>query len=343
MRFGQPDWFEQVGNEVNSAHQAVAITDLSSFGKIDVYGPEATLFLNRICTNDMTRAPGHVIYSLMLNKAGGITSDLTIMRLSETHYRLFVGTAALKRDLAWLQHHLNGENVTINDVTEDYATLGVMGPKTPQLGTAIGAEWLNQIGYFKHQNGMIGGIEVIAARLSYIGEAGWEISCAAQDAKRLYAVLAEQHARPIGSLAQSSMRIEKGFVSYGHDIDTDVTPSMAGLEFALDSKSDFIGKTGIAEAGEPEKRLVSITLENDTAVPLGNEPVFADGRIIGKTTSAAYGYRVGKPVLLALLDLAYCGAGHSVTVEVAGESFDGSVKTGAVFDDTARRMRPQKA
>jgi 4-methylaminobutanoate oxidase (formaldehyde-forming) len=81
----------------------------------------------------------------------------------------------------------------------------------------------------------------------------------------------------------------------------------------------------------------------ETAVPLGNEPVFADGRIIGKTKSAAYGYRVGKPVLLALLDLAYCGAGRSVTLEVAGECFDGSVKIGAVFDDTARRMRPQKA
>jgi 4-methylaminobutanoate oxidase (formaldehyde-forming) len=118
---------------------------------------------------------------------------------------------------------------------------------------------------------------------------------------------------------------------------------MAGLEFALDPKVDFIGKACIAEAGKPEKRLVSITLENETAVPLGNEPVFADGLIIGKTTSAAYGYRVGKPVLLALLDLAYCGAGRSVTVEVAGDSFDGSVKIGAVFDDTKRRMRLQKA
>ena len=138
------------------------------------------------------------------------------------------------------------------------------------------------------------------------------------------------------------MRIEKGFVSYGYDIDTDVTHGMAGLKFALDSKSNFIGKAGIADAGEAEKRLVSITPENDTAVPLGNEPVFADGRIIDKTTSAACGYRVGKPVLLALFNLVYCSAGRSVTVEIAGESFDGSVKAGAVFDDTARWMRLQK-
>ena len=338
LRFDKADWFDQVGAEVDIAQNGLAITDLSSFGKIEVTGAGAEAALNYICSNDMTRPPGHLTYSLMLNANGGINADLTVMRLSKTHYRLFVGTAALKRDVAWLSRHLSGDAL-LADVTDHYATLGVMGPKTAQLGVALNAAWLDEIGYFKHADGQIDGIAVTAARLSYIGEAGWELTCRSDDALQLYHLLSAAGGRPIGSLAQTSMRIEKGFISYGHDVDTDVTPAMAGLAFALDTKSDFMGKQALQNAPAPVKRLVTSILDDRNAVPLGNEPVMHEDRIIGKTTSAAFGYRVGQPVLLAMLDHACCVDGQSVSVDIAGVRFNGQVKCGPAYDPEGRRMR----
>ena len=338
LRFDKPDWFDQVGTEVAIAQDGLAITDLSSFGKIDVTGEGAEAALNYICSNDMTRAPGQLTYSLMLNASGGITADLTVMRFSENHYRLSVGTAALKRDMAWLTRHVTGD-VTVADVTDKYVTLGVMGPKTAGLGAVLGADWLDGIGYFKHADGHIDAIAVTAARLSYIGEAGWEITCGVDDAAKLYQRLLAAGGRPIGSLAQTSMRIEKGFISYGHDVDTDVTPFMAGLEFTLDKTSDFIGKTACDAAPEPAKRLVTIILDDVNAVPLGNEPVIQGDRIIGKTTSAAFGYRVGRPVVLAMLESHSCVDGQTAHVDIAGVRFDGKVKRGGAYDPDGARMR----
>ena len=338
LRFDKPDWFDQVGAEVHIAQNGLAITDLSSSGKIEVTGEEAEAALNYICTNDMTRVPGRLTYSLMLNSRGGINSDLTVMRFSKSHFRLYVGTTALKRDLAWVSRHMP-KNVQVTDLTTYYATLGVMGPKTARLGQALGANWLDEIGYFKHADGQIDGIDVTAARLSYIGEAGWEISCRSDDALHLYDLLLAVGGQPIGSLAQTAMRIEKGFISYGHDVDTDITPAMAGLEFTLDGNSNFIGKRALQNGPTPAKRLVTIVLDDINSVPLGNEPVMQDGRIIGKTTSAAFGHRIGKPVLLAMLNHHRCVDGQSVSVDIAGVHFNGHVIRGPAYDPKGARMR----
>jgi len=340
LSFGRPDWFDQVGDEVRHANSALAITDLSSFGTIDISGTDASDVLNRLCTNDMTRPVGRVIYTLMLNHQGGIVSDLTAFRLAEDRYRLSVGTASVKRDLAWLRQHSDGADVTITDITEKVATIGVMGPLSRAAAQALDASWLNRLQYFRHATGYIGGIEVMAARLSYIGEAGWEISCAAENIVSLFRQFAAQGAEPIGSFAQSSMRIEKGFLSYGHDIDTDTTPQMAGLSFTCDQQSDYIGKQAAWPDQGPAKKLISVILDDEAAVPLGNEPVICDGRIIGKTTSASFGYRVGKPVALALIETAYGEQGRSCAVDVAGSQFRGIIIDGAVYDpdgDIVRR------
>ena len=126
LSFGRPDWFDQVGREVAAAHEQAAIFDLSTFGKIEVQGPDACAFLDRVCANNMNRAPGRAIYTSMLNERGGMESDLTAIRIAEDHYRLFVGTAAIRRDLGWLARHSEGMRVTLRDSTEDFAVIGLI-------------------------------------------------------------------------------------------------------------------------------------------------------------------------------------------------------------------------
>jgi len=340
LTFARPDWFDQVGSEVRAAHEHAGVTDLSSFGKIDVTGPDALSCLEHVCSNRIDRPVGHACYTLMLNDKGGIESDLTVFRLGARHFRLMVGTAAIKRDLSWIRAKCPpGADVQISDVTGDYAVLGLAGPDTPGIAVALGAGWLNDIGYFRHQTGDIAGISVRAARLSYVGEAGWELSCDSGDAAGLYACLAAAGAVPVGSYAQTAMRIEKGFCAYGHDLDTDVTPFMAGLEFALSPDGGFIGSAALAGMEPPATRLVSLEFSDVEAVPLGNEPVCLGPAIIGKTTSAAFGYRIGKPVALALIASDHAVAGSKVTVNIAGHHTACRVVLGPLFDEYGLRMR----
>ena len=186
---------------------------------------------------------------------------------------------------------------------------------------------------------MIAGVVVRAARLSYVGEAGWELTCAAGDARQLFAILAAQGVHPVGAFAQTAMRIEKGFLAYGHDLDTDVTPQMAGLEFALAAGKDFIGKKALAGRAVPSSRLVSVGFSDTDVVPLGNEPVLRDGRIIGKTTSAAFGYRVARPVAIALLESEAIADGAAVQVDIAGELTNATLSVGPLFDQSGSRVR----
>lgn len=339
LTFGKPEWFDQVGREVEQAHQGAAIFDQSTFGKIEVQGAQACGFLNRVCANEMNREPGRTIYTAMLNARGGIESDLTAVRIASDHYRLFVGTAAIKRDLAWLERHRGQFDVTLSDSTDDYAVLGLMGPHASRIVDAVGAGALNGLKYFHAGTAHIAGAHVRAARLSYVGEAGWEITCRAENALRIHDALLEAGARPAGLLAQSSMRIEKRFLAYGHDIDTDTDPLAAGLGFAIAWETDFIGREALlARKDQPLKaRMVSIVLDDAGAVPLGNEPVYGNARIAGKTTSAAFGYRVGRPVALAYLD--GVEERSPVEIDIAGSRFSGRVRLSPVFDPTGSRMR----
>ena len=173
----------------------------------------------------------------------GIESDLTALRIAEDHYRLFVGTTAIKRELAWLNNHKNGdESVELIDSTSQYAVLGLMGPDASKIARELGADALNALKYFGVGEAHIAGCHVRAVRLSYVGEAGWEITCKAQNATKIYDAMVALGAKPAGLFAQSSMRIEKKFLAYGHELDTDVSPLDAGLGFAVDWNKDFIGK-----------------------------------------------------------------------------------------------------
>ena len=344
LTFVRPDWFDRVGAEVENAHHHAAIFDQSTFGKIRVEGDDAGSFLNRICANDMTRPSGSAIYTAMLNQRGGFESDLTALRLAPDSYRLYVGTSEIKRDISWLRQHLEpDEQVSINDETDAYAVLGLMGPDSAQIATQLGAAQLNDLGYFRHCSVEVGGVPVEAVRLSYVGEAGWELTCAADQANELFIALSNAGAKPAGIFAQTSMRIEKQFLAYGHDLDTDTNPFQAGLDFAIDWDSDFIGKQALVPLRDkiPEFRVVSIRLDDPQALPLGNEPVYLNGLIIGKTTSAAFGYRIGKPVAIAQIKTSpgQSLADLPVEVDIARNNFSGTISSRCAYDPKGQRMR----
>ncbi len=344
LTFGRPEWFEQVGREVEAAHKKAAIFDQSTFGKIKVSGPDAETFLDRVCANDMTRPAGNVTYTGMLNENGGYESDLTALRLSDEDYTLYVGTNAPKRDMAWLKRHLRDEEqVTLSDETGAHAVLGLMGPEVARIAEDLGARALLDLGFFKHGIFTLKGINVRAARLSYVGEYGFELTCVEKDAIALFDALSKAGAHPAGLFAQSAMRIEKRFLAMGHDLDSETTPVEAGLEFAVKKTGNFIGADAVMRARKDgsQSRLMTIILEDENAVPLGDEPVYAAGQLVGQATSAAFGYRVGRPIALAYLDTALLPEPENARVEldIAGEIAYGAISLRAAYDPEGKRMR----
>jgi 4-methylaminobutanoate oxidase (formaldehyde-forming) len=176
---------------------------------------------------------------------------------------------------------------------------------------------------------------------------GWELTCAGSQAEALYDLLFAAGARPAGMYAQTSMRIEKRYLSYGHDLDTDTNPLQAGLEFAIDWESPFTGRERLLALREQDSgkvdhsQMVSILLDDCEANVLGNEPVYLEGGIVGQTTSGAFGYRVNRPVALAYVNLENSPAldGIKVEVDVARQLYSGTLHTRPVFDPGATRIR----
>ena len=346
LTFNRPEWFEQVGREVDRAHKKAAIFDQSPFGKVDVQGPDAETFLDRLCTNNMAQSPGRAIYTGMLNERGTYESDLTVLRIADEHFRMLIGTNHIKHDLCWLERQIKEkERVTIKNVSEDFAMIALMGPDTVRIANEIGASQLNDLGYFQSLAIPINGIDVYATRISYVGEYGWEMICPKHDIPALYQMLHDKGIQPAGLYAQTSMRVEKRYLAIGHDLNTDLSPLEAGLEFVVHWDSDFIGRDALKKRRDKgiKSSIVLIVFSDLKAVPLGSEPVSVNDEFIGDISSAAFGYRIGKPVAIAELELdkATQLEGMEVEVNIAMETFKGVVQAKPAFDPKGRVMRGQ--
>lgn len=341
MTFSRPDWHDNVGVEVMAAHQSAAVFDASSFGKIEIKGPDAEAFLQWVCAGNMAKPAGSVVYTAILNARGTYESDITGQRIADDHYRLFVGTNAIKRDLAWFKSHADGYDVTIIDSTDLYAVIGLMGPDTARIAAAIGAPELNDIKYFKVAEAHVAGHHVRAMRMSYVGEAGWEITCKAENAAPIFAAMIAAGATPAGLFAQSAMRIEKGFCAMGHELDSDITPYEARMQGLTAKKKDFIGKNAMLERAEqsPKSRVITLVLDDENAVPIGHEPIYLKGEIIGRTTSTSFGYRIGKPIALGYVNID-APDGVVVELDIARQMYTGRLIIGPAFDPEGVRMRP---
>ena len=176
--------------------------------------------------------------------------------------------------------------------------------------------------------------------MSYVGEAGWEISCKSSNATVLYAAMIKLGARPAGLFAQTSMRVEKGFCAMGHELDSDITPVECGLDFATRNKGGFTGADALEKcrAASAVSKVVSLTLDDEQANLIGHEPIYLDGKIIGQITTWAFGYRVGKPIALGHVSTPVEN-GATVQVDIAHEMFTATVTVGPLFDASGTRMK----
>ena len=342
LTFDKPFWFENVKNEVLATSKNIGLLEQSSFGKIEVSGKQAENELNKICTNDLSIKPGKVKYSLILDKYGGIQTDLIVVRLNEDLYRLYVGTNSIKKNISLLNQYINEKtNLKICDVTDRYAVIGIMGPKSKALMECLNCSWLNEMPYFTYRSGMISDIPVEAVRVSYIGEFGWEITVKSRFAKKLYSLFKKEGISNVGSYAMTSMRIEKGFVSYGHDINTDSNPKSANLDFLLDYSKNFIGKEQLEKnkLARKESSLVSLVFDDQNANPIANEPVFFNEKIIGITTSASFGFRINKPIALANIKAKFERVEKNIKVNIAGVFYEARVSLDPPYDPNGNRMK----
>ena len=340
LTFGKPDWFNNVGEEVWFAHKAAAVFDMSCFGKIDITGPDAEQFLLKTCAGYMQRPPGSVVYSAVLNERGTYESDITAQRITRDHYRLFVGTNTIKRDYSWFNAMANGFNVKIENTTANYGVLSLMGPKAVEVVTKCGASDLSILGYFKTGEFNLAGKCIRAARISYVGELGWEITCKIDDLREIYKSLIDAGARPAGLFAQTSMRIEKGFCALGHELDSDIGPIEVGLDMFTRRTGGFVGYVAMEKKRKEgaENKLISLTLDDETAVPIGGEPIYLDDQIIGQTTSCTFGFRIGKPIALGHLK-EKVSDNSTVYVDIARQLYSARVSIGPLFDADGLRMK----
>lgn len=353
--YGRQNWFDYSGEEHKAVREAVGLFDQSSFGKYLLEGADAEAVLNRVCANNVAVPVGKIVYTQWLNPRGGIEADLTITRIGETSFLIVTAAATQVRDLAWLKRHIpEGARAVAVDVTSGYAVLGVMGPKSRQvLSRLTDADLSNQAFPFATSQMIdLGYAQVRANRITYVGELGWELYVPTEFVQGVFDVVKEEGAsagmRLAGYHAMNSLRMEKGYRHWGHDITDEDTPIEAGLGFAVAwSKPDFIGREALQRQkdGGVKRRLVQLALDDVDKLIYHNEPIWRDGELVGRMTSGMFGHTIGKPLGMGyvenhgqIVDAAFVNSGH-YEVEVAGERVAAQVSLRPFYDPASKRVK----
>ncbi|TCT12053.1 4-methylaminobutanoate oxidase (formaldehyde-forming) [Tepidamorphus gemmatus] len=352
--FGRQNWFEAVGREHRATREAVTVFDQSSFAKFLVIGPDAEAALSWICANDVTRPPGRLVYTQMLNARGGIECDLTVARLAADRYYIVTGTGFATHDLDWIRRNIPaGLNVQAVDVTSAYGTLSVMGPNSRELLSRLTREDLSNASFPFGTVREIGvaGAPVLALRITYVGELGWELHLPSEYVVNVYEALiahgGDLGLRPAGYRAIESLRLEKGYRAWGSDIGPDHTPLEAGLGWAVKLKSNqpFLGREALdRQRRGPLKKLLAGFAVDPKVVLLGRETIYRNGERVGWLTSGGYGYTVGRSIGYgyvrngAGVDRAYVEAG-SYELEVATERVAAEVFLEPLYDPQMIRVK----
>jgi 4-methylaminobutanoate oxidase (formaldehyde-forming) len=352
--FERPGWFEAVGREHRACRATAALFDQTSFAKALLVGRDAKRALSWIAANDVDRAPGAVTYTQMLNARGGIECDLTVTRLAADRYYIVTGTGFGTHDFDWIRRSIpEGMDASLVETTSANAVLALMGPRARDILQSCCDEPLSNeaFPFMSAKEVHVAGARLLAIRVTYVGELGWELHIPVEFAAGVYDALREAGA-PLGLVdagyrAIESLRLEKGYRAWGSDIGPDHTPLQAGLRWAVKMKTgqDFQGREALRAATGPLARMLAGFLVDDPAVSLqGRETIFRDGEQVGWLTSGGYGYTVERAIGYgyvrreAGLDREFVLAGK-YELEVAGARVPARVTLSPLVDPENRRVR----
>jgi len=341
--------FQIIQNECEHVHQHVGVIDLSTFSKYEITGKDSFNFLDRICVNKVPKKEGSIVLAHVLNDIGRIQTELTITKLEENSYYALSGASSEIRDLDWFNHHKNDdEEVKIKNLSLSKGVLGVIGPKSRQVLQKITKTNLSNDNFrwLTSQKILIGNINVLALRVNYMGELGWELHCEMSQLDALYKLIwnagLDEKIIDFGSHAMNSMRIEKGYRGWGTELTPEISVVEAGLDrfFNLENKNNFIGAKAIKDLiGNIKLKLVYLEVDAVDADCLGNEPVFYNNKRVGLTTSGGYGFRVNKSLAFAYIDVSLDKIGNDFQIDIQGKKINAKIIQEPAFDPLNERLK----
>ncbi|MER9952942.1 FAD-dependent oxidoreductase [Mesorhizobium sp. M0047] len=352
--FGPQSWFNRSMDEHLAVRNSVGFLDYSWFSKFVVVGRDAEKELNRICASDVSVRVGKVLYTVLLNSSGGIEADLTVVRTGEQSYLLLCSCANQARDYNWIKTQLSSEaDVTLLDETSALAGFAIMGPGAREaMKHLTGSDLTNES--FPHGTSRLidfGYTQARAVRISFAGELGWEtyfpVEFAAHSFDRLRELSGSEMPKLVGLHALDSLRIEKGFRHYGHDISPIDTPLEAGLDFLVSygKKGGFVGREELIKRKDRgvERKLVQFLLPPDAPFAYHDEPIYRNGALCGHVTSGAYGHTLGGWVCLGYvsggpLDKSSIESGQ-FEIEVGMQKYAATASLTPMYDSRSLRMR----
>jgi dimethylglycine dehydrogenase len=348
LTFRRPGWFEAVARECRAVAECAGLADMSVFAKFEVRGAEARTFMETLGANRSPSADGRIGLTHALTRTGGVASEFTVTRLREDHYYLTSAAAAERHDEDLLRRHgrkLGG--VTIDNVTEQRGVLSVMGPRSRDIIASLGDGDLSNAGFpwLAARSLTVAGVSVLALRVSYVGELGYELHHAIGNQKALYDALIEAGSAHglvhFGAYAMNAMRLEKGYRAWGLDLSTERTPLEAGLGHLVRTQGRrFTGADALAAA--PSARQLTMVLlgfEDADADPFALHSVYRRGAPCGLVTSAAFGHRIGRPLALAYVEPSALASADALEVGILDRLHAATVLAEAPYDPANARLR----
>ncbi|TXH36802.1 MAG: FAD-dependent oxidoreductase [Rhodospirillaceae bacterium] len=354
--YGRQNWFDHVGAEHKAARERVVVIDQTSFAKFMMVGKDAEAALSWIAANDVTKKPGSIIYTQMLNQRGGIECDLTVTRLAEDAYYIVTGTGYATHDFTWISRHIpEGLDARLIDVTSAYGVLSLMGPKARDVLHEVTLSDVSN-GAFPFgtmQEVMIAGVPVRALRVTYVGELGWELHVPMDGLAAVYDALMQSGAphgmANAGYRAIESLRLEKFYRAWSSDISPDHSPLEAGMGWAVKLKKNipFLGRDALSAlaAKKLPKLLACFTVDDPSIVLLGRETIFRNGKQVGWLASGGYGYTLQTNIGIGYVRNPQGGVSPedvlsgSYELEIACERYPAKVSLQPLYDPKNERVK----